>query len=149
MSVRGPACPLLHVTPAAARVSESSLERWGWKSSLYGKRLSARVFLAGYNADPNFTPDAAWVIHHPGGNAKRISFANKTCAESCSHLLLFLMWCRLSPGIYNGRSISNKFADVPFPDSALLPTSDTHFRVRLYLADCFSRHHRATEMALV
>ncbi|KAK9821312.1 hypothetical protein WJX81_000044 [Elliptochloris bilobata] len=38
-----------------------------------------KPFLMGYNADPDFTPNQAFVIHHPGGNGKRISFANDRC----------------------------------------------------------------------
>lgn len=36
--------------------------------------------MAGYNAGPGFHPSNAFAIHHPGGNAKRISFVNDTCA---------------------------------------------------------------------
>lgn len=49
---------------------------------------------AGYNADPDFTPSAALAIHHPGGNAKRISFANGTCG--LPPILMFWPRARMS-----------------------------------------------------
>ena len=39
------------------------------------------LWVAGYDASPGFHPSHAFAIHHPGGNAKRISFVNDTCAR--------------------------------------------------------------------
>ena len=44
--------------------------------------LTRLLDVAGYNADPGFHPSDAFAIHHPGGNAKRISFVNNTCAHA-------------------------------------------------------------------
>lgn len=38
--------------------------------------------LPGYNADPAFTPANALALHHPGGSAKLVSFANGRCGRS-------------------------------------------------------------------
>ncbi|KAK9821437.1 hypothetical protein WJX81_006157 [Elliptochloris bilobata] len=62
-----------------------------------------KPYFMGFNADPAFTPSDGFAIHHPGGNAKRISFVNQ--------------------------SIISVFPDAPFPDEALVPTSTSHYKV--------------------
>ncbi len=49
-------------------------------SSVTADRVAC--MLAGYDASPQYVPEAAVTIQQPNGNIKRIAYANASCAQA-------------------------------------------------------------------